>query len=328
MSRRPTLGLAVLTGVLVAVLLPALSQAKPSSANGKIAFSTPVNGVNQIFTVNPDGTGLRQITHGATESGQFGLSWSPDGSHLLFSVTNQGTDQIARSLADGSDVTVISKPCTTSCVGDDGAAYSPDGKEIVFERNLAANSSTQLPAVFTMNADGSGPLTQLTQKPTPTTAGDIEPRWSPNGGRIAVHRFYPSHSYHGVIELLNANGSDIRRLTRLRIDATNPRWSPNGRQLLFNTDNFNTYQNASGKSANLFTIHPDGTHRTALTHLSGGNLQAFAQDWSPDGKHILYSRFRNGVGYLYITDSHGNHTRRLTSIRLTDYSDSRAAWGK
>jgi TolB protein len=177
-----------------------------------------------------------------------------------------------------------------------------------------------------MNADGSG-LTQLTQKPMPTTAGDIEPQWSPNGTRIAIHRFYPP-SYHGVIELLNADGSDVRRLTRMRIDATNPRWSPNGKQLLFNTDNFNTYQTASGKSANLFTIHPDGTHRTALTHFSGGNLQAFAQDWSPDGRHILYSRFRDGVGHFYITDSHGHHTRRLTPIRLTDYSDSRAAWGR
>jgi Tol biopolymer transport system component len=326
MNWRRTLGLTALSGLLIAVLLPALSQASRSGGNGKIAFSTPLNGVNQLFTVNPDGTGLRQITHGSTEAGQFGLSWSPDGTHLLFSVTIQGKDQIATSLADGSDVTVISPPCTGSCLGDDGAAYSPDGKKIVFERNLAVNSSTQLPAVFTMNADGSG-LTQLTQKPMPTTAGDIEPRWSPNGARIAVHRFYPP-SYHGVIELLNADGSDVRRLTRLRIDATNPRWSPNGRQLLFNTDNFNTYQPASGKSANLFTIRPDGTHRTALTHFSGGNLQAFAQDWSPDGRHILYSRFRDGLGYFYITDSHGKHTRRLTSVRLTDYSDSRAAWGR
>jgi Tol biopolymer transport system component len=317
-------GLAVLTGVLVAVLLPSLSQARSSSRSGEIAFSTPVNGVNQVFTVHPDGTGLRQITHGATEAGQFGLAWSPDGSHLLFSVTNQGIVQIARSRANGSGLTVISPPCIGTCLGDGDAVYSPDGEKIAFDRQLAVGSDNQLPAIFTMNADRSDPR-QLTQRPTPTTAGDIEPQWSPNGRRIAIHRFYPP-SFNGVIELIKADGSNVRRLTPLRIDATNPRWSPNGKRLLFNTYN----QAVPGKSANLFTIHPDGTHRVALTHYAGGTLQAFAQDWSPDGKHIIYSRLRfvsgHAVGGFYIIDRHGKHKRRLTSIRITE--DSRAAWGK
>src|SRR5215467_9581081 len=124
MNWRPTFGLAALSGVLVAVLLPALSQASASSSSGEIAFSTPVHGIPQVFTVKPNGTGLRQITNGTSEAGQYGLSWSPDGTHLLFSVTDQGRDLIARSNADGSGVTVISPPCT-DCFSDSNPSYSP-----------------------------------------------------------------------------------------------------------------------------------------------------------------------------------------------------------
>jgi Tol biopolymer transport system component len=262
--------------VLAVVLIPSFAHASADVANGEIAFSTLVHGTSQVFTVNPDGTRLRQVTHRARGAGQFGLSWSPDGTGLLFTVTDQeGRDTIARSRADGSDVT------------------------------------------------------QLTQKATPTTAEDHQPQWSPDGTEIAFVRVNTTTApaNEGAIEVMSPDGSDVRRLTPLAIDATDPHWSPDGKSILFNTYR----EPVHGESANLYTMHADGTHRTALTHYAGGSLQAFADDWSPDGAQIVFHRVTySGTdtqrGGFYRIDSDGKHIRRLATTPVTSDS-ARATWG-
>jgi TolB protein len=330
MNRRSTLCLALAASALVAVLVPALSQATPTGRNGEIAFSVHVREVSQVFTVNPDGTRLRQITHSPLPAGEYGLSWSPDGRSVLYTVTGKHFDYIVRSSADGSSASVISPPCTGTCLGDDHPTYSPDGKRFAFERAFGpiVKDNAAVAAIFTMNADGSH-LTQLTQKSTPTSSEDHQPAWSPNGKKIAFYRLNTtaSPSGKGAIFTMNADGSNLRRLTPFRIDAAGPHWSPNGKRILFNT-----YSNpTSGKSANLFTMRADGTHRVALTHYAGGTLQAFPDGWSPDGSQVVFRRLAfsgtdTEVGGFYILSIGSKHIRRLTPVRIR--YDALAAWGK
>jgi Tol biopolymer transport system component len=333
MNLRRTIGLAAVAGVVVAAALPALSQATPSSGTGKIAFSARVHGISQVFTVKPDGTHLRQVTFGQSQAGQYGLAWSPDGRGLLFTVTDaKGIDRILKSGADGSGVTTVSPACTGTCLGDDDPAYSPDGKKVAFERAFGPvvndNASGGV-TIYTMNADGSR-LTQLTQAgANRASAEDHAPQWSPDGTKIA---FVRSHTTGGpsnksAIEVMNADGSNVRRLTPWKIEATDPRWSPDGKRILFNT----WAEAFPGKSANLYTMNADGTHRVALTHFAGGTLQAFASGWSPDGTQILFRRMKfsgtdTEVGGYFVLDLPTRHVRRLAPVRLR--YDSSAAWGK
>lgn len=325
MNWRPILGLVVLSGLLVAGFRPALSQASPARTNAEIAFSARVHGVSQVFTVEPDGSRLRQVTHGALQTGQFGLSWSPDGRDLLYTMTDRkGIDRILESGSDGTGATVVSPACTEACLGDDDPVYSPDGKRIAFERAFGpvVNDNAAYVAIFAMNADGSR-LTQLTK--TPKGSADRQPEWSPDGRTIAF--VHSGAGNEGAIEVMNADGSNIRRLTPFAIDAADPHWSPDGTRLLFNT-----YADAvQYKSANLFTMRADGTHRVPLTHYSGGTMQAFADGWSPDGTEIVFRRMAfsgtdTEVGGYYILDLRTKHIRRLTSVRLR--YDAKAAWGK
>jgi Tol biopolymer transport system component len=313
----------------LAVIMPRQSEAAPSIGNGEIAFSTPVNGVNQVFTVNPDGTGLRQVTHVASDAGADGISWSSDGRSLVYTLSQGDNDRIVTSRADGSDLTMVSPPCTGTCLGDDNPVYSPDGKKIAFERVFGTdNEPPSVVAIFTMNADGSDP-TQLTQTSTPTSTEDHQPQWSPDGTKIAFYRLNTTATPHnkGAIEIMNADGSNIRQLTPFRIDAADPHWSPDGKRLLFNT-----YANPTvGRSANLFTMRADGTHRETLTHYTGGTLQAFADDWSPDGSSILFHRVAfsgtdTQVGHFYVMNLRRKHIRQLGHVLITGHS--RAAWGK
>lgn len=326
MKWRAMLGVTVLVGLFVAVLLPRGSQAHPVARNGEIAFSARVHGVSQVFTVAPNGARPRQITHGALAAGQYGLAWSPDGRGLLYTVTYpHGPDAIVRSTADGGGASAISPACRGTCLGDDNPVYSPDGKKIAFERAFGpvvnGNASGGV-AIFTMDVDGTD-LTRLSQK---GTAGDFQARWAPDGRSIAFVHFDATRD-KDAIEVMSSDGSNVRRLTPFGIDATNPRWSPDGKRLLFNT-----YANpVSGKSANLFTMRADGTHRVALTHYTGGTLQALADDWSPDGTQIVFRRMAYSgtdteVGGFYILDLGSKNMRRLTPVRIR--YDALAAWAR
>src|SRR5436305_14652900 len=58
--------------------------ATPPGGNGKIVFAQYAGNSSQIFTANPDGSGLTQLTN---EPGVFGASWpawSPDGTRIAF----------------------------------------------------------------------------------------------------------------------------------------------------------------------------------------------------------------------------------------------------
>jgi TolB protein len=322
--------------VLVAAVLPAHSHATASGRNGEIAFTRQVNTIYQVFTVRPDGTRLRQVTHGLG-GGQHGISWSPNGRGLLYTLGRiDGTDRIAKSRADGSGAEVVSPACRGTCLSDDDPTYSPDGKKIAFERAFgpAANRNPTRVAIFTMNADGSH-LTQLSPKSAARSTQDSQPQWSPDGTKIAFVRTNTTAKpkNKGAIEIMNADGSNIRRLTPFRIDATDPRWSPNGKQLLFNT-----WAHATQfKSANLFVMNADGTQRVALTHYAGGTLQAIADAWSPNGTQVLFHRealsgSSTEVGGFYIASlkptltGYSTHIRRFTHVVLR--YDARAAWGR
>jgi Tol biopolymer transport system component len=307
------------------------SQAASSARNGEIAFSAHVQGIAQVFTVNPDGTGLRQVTHGTANAGDNGLSWSPDGRTLLYTLSGPDIDRIVKSGADGSAPTVISAPCTGTCLGDDDPVYSPDGTKIAFVRAygpILASGDASDAGIFTMNADGSD-LTQLTQTSVPTSSEDRSPQWSPDGTKIAFVRLNTTAQPSNVtaIMVMNADGSNVQQITPFRISAAHPHWSPDGKQLLFRNHEYGV----QGQSGNLVTMRADGSHRVQLTHYSGGYQQGVPDAWSPDGTQILFRHLRfsgtdTQVGGFYVLNLRTKQIRRLTPVRIR--YDTEAAWGR
>ena len=71
-----------------------------------------------------------------------------------------------------------------------------------------------------MNSDGSDP-TRLTHN----VGEDGHPSWSPDGRRIVFHRRVLGH---GQIYTMNADGTDVKRLTTLSTVAFSgfPSWGP------------------------------------------------------------------------------------------------------
>ena len=262
--------------------------------------------------------------HRPNGAGEQGLTWAPDGSRLLV-VVSANRDIMFTMRADGGDLRRISPRCTGRCLGDDDPAFTQSGTRIAFSRAFGpvTNDNAAAVAIFTMDADGTS-VKQLTQTTLPTSTEDHPPTWSPDGRRLAFQRLNTTASPVGrsAIYVMSANGSHLRRITPRPLDASNPRWSRDGTRILFN----DVAESAPGKDANIYSVRPDGTDLTKLTHYSGGAAQAFVDDWSPDGTKIVFHLQDTGVDDLYIMDADGSNPHQLTHLGQ-NASPRHAAWG-
>ncbi|NCC35379.1 MAG: hypothetical protein EOM24_25710, partial [Chloroflexia bacterium] len=173
-------------------------------------------------------------------------------------------------------------------------------------------------AISVINPDGSG-LTRLTSF---DTRGDYaHPVWSPDGSQIAftIYQQFRADAWHSDIYVMQADGSNIRRLTRLDW-ASQPVWSPDGQRIAF-------IQASDGLTPGLFTMNADGSDivqvQTGLDMGEGSGRWLAGPAWSPDGTRIA---FTSGVAVevegmpifhpysdIFVVDSNGGNAQLLVS---------------
>jgi TolB protein len=275
---------------VVAFFLIAL--ARPTRAtfpgeNGRISF-LEVNATQtalDIYTINPDGSDERQLT--SLSQTQFianAAQWSPDGRQLVFPVVtnNPVPGQIWVMNADGSNQhAVFTDPNNL----DLNATFSPDGRHIAFTR-CQPNGFPPC-AIYRIRSDGSD-LTALTNfDPNPDVV-DAFPEYSPDGEKIA----FTNLTRDGVLEavyLMNADGSDVRRITPPAIGAAIPDWSPNGERIAFDTnDPFCGGGACFFPNSEIWMIGADGDGLKRLT--GDANFLDFDPSWAPRGNAIVFEQ--------------------------------------
>jgi Tol biopolymer transport system component len=173
---------------------------------------------NEIYTINPDGTGLTRLTSNAADDRN--PAWSPDGTRIVFASDRAGRGRGASHLwvmnADGTGLKQL-----TFGQGEDQPAWSPDGTRIAY----SIYGGVQTTGLWFMNADGTN-AKQLFSGLAPGPGGVQvfflgQPSWSPDSKRIA---FTSDWSGQNQIYSVGADGSGGIKLTAVGEEQM-PAWS-------------------------------------------------------------------------------------------------------
>lgn len=181
---------------------------------------------------------------------------------------------------------------TTEPGYDAEATVSPDGKTIVFTSLRSGDLD-----IYTMDLDG-GNVRQLTDTP----GYDGGPFFSPDGSMIVYRASRPEGDQlaeyqallaEGMIRpgrleiyVMNADGTDQRRVTDLGSGTFAPFFHPSGEKILFSSN----YPDPRGREFDLWMINLDGSGLEQVTFAAG--FDGFPM-FSPDGEHLVFGSNRH-----------------------------------
>jgi TolB protein len=322
MNRRRVMVLLGAAAALVSVLGSSVpAQATLPGVSGRIAFWDFNTG--QVYTVAPDGSGLRQLTNVDAAHVAALPKWSPDGSRILFYVGQANTLANARMWimrADGTHAHQLSHD--RAGFSDYTGVFTPDGRRIVFTRcqpNGFPAGDEGVCAIWQMRADGSHmrPITPF--RVGRNEAVDIKPSVSVRG-EIAFLRFF----WRGVAAqdwIIPRAGAAARPATPVWLEADRPDWAPSGRS-------FYTASPFWHSNAQLYQVSAVGAHLRRLTNPRYPQND-FEPTPSPDGRRIAFASDRRYPDFccvdLFAADTDGTHLHRIPTGQLTGVLDP--SWG-
>lgn len=294
-------------------------QATFPGKNGRIAF---VIGPD-IYTMNPDGSDVRQLTNLDANNGAFWENWSSDGKQLVFSeYPTNSTGQLWLMNADGSHQHLL---LSEADYGENAPSFSPDGVWVIFTRCQNVSNGNGC-AIYRIRTDGSG-LTPVTD--FQLALNDWEPVYSPDGMTIAFDSFNRG-GFVVAIWVMNADGSDIRRVTPPELECINPHWSPDGEKIAFRTHGYNPQNN------DIWVVNREGS---GLTRMTGSAASDFdipvsyyneAPSWSPRGHFIVFDQYdpkANTVGIFVMSAEGGRRTQLMKFSGVRAHAADRARMG-
>jgi TolB protein len=349
MVHRPSLAvrrrvaLAGALGALIVAVSISVALATAPGQNGGIAFRRYLDAKQTraaVLTIAADSSGERQITRPPAHTLDDQPDWSPDGRRIVFS--RCPPDNVCRLMivnADGTALRALTRSCRThpgpkglprGCEDAANPSFTPDGQHVLYTRATGRaktfpklhTDEIQHSAIAMIDADGTGKRVILRLR---AYSGDANnPQLSPDGRTIvfeeATSPLGRPRLSHAVFTV-GVDGRGVHRVTPWRLRAGDgPDWAPDGSRILFRSNE----DVGDFAKSQLYTIRPDGSGLTQVTHRSGAT-KLLSASFSPDGTRIVFAMAPKGrLPDLYTMATDGSDVQRVTRTRQWD---SRPDWG-
>lgn len=173
-----------------------LNSAPAWSPDGsRIAFTSNATGNAELFTVNSDGSNLRQLTF--NRAIDTSPAWNPRSGQIAFTSDRSGNPMVYVMNDDGTNEQRL------TYVGEynESAAWSPDGSKLAYVSRSGVNFD-----IYVIDMD-TNVVTRLTQN----EGSNENPSWSPDSRHIAF-----SSNRNGKYQIWSMlyDGTKLRQLTR------------------------------------------------------------------------------------------------------------------
>ena len=281
------LRLALLSALVVAAAC--LLVVPCAGAQARIAFVRS----SHIWTVNPDGSGLKRLTSGAASG--MGPAWSRGRGTIAFLRLPGKASNMRRSLwlmrSDGSNQRRLAYSGPSLSSGSTALAFSPDGRQLAGACTLGVwRYGVTVLDLATRRSRIVGRIS--------CQGGIVSLTWSPHGAQlVAVAEFGDGV---GMFRFDAVSGGLLQTYHDYAVESVS--WSPDGDRLLCQV----WRSDLPGYPTWTMLFKPDGTRVRTL------GKQQSDPAYSPDGKRYAFvATPDNSPDGVYIADADGTNVRKV-----------------
>ena len=261
-----------------------LAGATISPDGRQIGYVGDVSGRLNLWVMNVDGSGARQLLH--SNDRQATLTFSGDGKQIVY-MQDKGGDELYDLYAvplSGGEPTNLTKTDHTS---EMGPRFSPDGATLAFDSKEKTSPSTDI-AVMPWPT---GAIRLLTHEADPKASWSVV-CFSPDGGSLFANRqvgLDDSDGYRidlhsgALVKLTGHTGKELVSISDV---------SPDGTRLLLNSNRKGGFENVA-----LLDLHTRNT-----TWVTDTQWEADAGSFAPDGKSFTYFLNADGRASVQFVD--------------------------